>query len=120
MYRYKLSEVGIGGAKRDRTADLLHAMQALSQLSYGPNFRSAMREPRRMQTLRNDRFQDHKSWSGSSVLVVLAAAADDVRDIVPFVFVGLEEGIILCSVVCDFDLIVADVDVVARSLLPAL
>ena len=26
-----------GGAKRDRTADLLHAMQALSQLSYGPN-----------------------------------------------------------------------------------
>jgi hypothetical protein len=26
----------IGGARRDRTADLLHAMQALSQLSYGP------------------------------------------------------------------------------------
>ncbi len=25
-----------GGAMRDRTADLLHAMQALSQLSYGP------------------------------------------------------------------------------------
>ncbi len=27
-----------GGARRDRTADLLHAMQALSQLSYGPVF----------------------------------------------------------------------------------
>ena len=26
----------IGGARRDRTADLLHAMQALSQLSYSP------------------------------------------------------------------------------------
>ena len=26
----------VGGARRDRTADLLHAMQALSQLSYGP------------------------------------------------------------------------------------
>ena len=26
-----------GGAKRDRTADLLRAKQALSQLSYGPN-----------------------------------------------------------------------------------
>lgn len=26
-----------GGATRDRTADLLHAMQALSQLSYNPN-----------------------------------------------------------------------------------
>ena len=25
-----------GGARRDRTADLLHAMQALSQLSYDP------------------------------------------------------------------------------------
>ena len=27
-----------GGGKRDRTADLLHAMQALYQLSYTPNF----------------------------------------------------------------------------------
>ena len=30
------SGFGIGGDKRDRTADLLHAMQALSQLSYTP------------------------------------------------------------------------------------
>ena len=29
---------GGGGAKRDRTADLLRARQALSQLSYGPVF----------------------------------------------------------------------------------
>ena len=29
-------QLWFGGAKRDRTADLLHAMQALSQLSYGP------------------------------------------------------------------------------------
>src|SRR6202035_1989618 len=35
-----------GGARRDRTADLLHAMQALSQLSYGP-FRTAARLGRR-------------------------------------------------------------------------
>src|SRR3989338_5649942 len=28
--------VFLGGGKRDRTADLLHAMQALSQLSYTP------------------------------------------------------------------------------------
>ena len=32
----KLSETVYGGAKRDRTADLLRARQALSQLSYGP------------------------------------------------------------------------------------
>src|SRR6202035_1537822 len=35
-----------GGARRDRTADLLHAMQALSQLSYGP-LTSPMRLGRR-------------------------------------------------------------------------
>jgi hypothetical protein len=28
--------VGFGGAERDRTVDLLNAIQALSQLSYGP------------------------------------------------------------------------------------
>ncbi len=28
--------VGIGGARGNRTPDLLHAMQALSHLSYGP------------------------------------------------------------------------------------
>ena len=28
--------LNLGGDKRDRTADLLHAMQALSQLSYTP------------------------------------------------------------------------------------
>ena len=31
----------VGGGTRDRTADLLHAMQALSQLSYTPVERSA-------------------------------------------------------------------------------
>ncbi len=34
--KYHLSAYFFGGARRDRTADLLHAMQALSQLSYGP------------------------------------------------------------------------------------
>jgi hypothetical protein len=33
MFNYSLK---LGGGKRDRTADLLHAMQALSQLSYTP------------------------------------------------------------------------------------
>ena len=32
------STPGICGAKRDRTADLLNAIQALSQLSYSPTF----------------------------------------------------------------------------------
>ncbi len=33
-----------GGATRDRTADLLHAMQALSQLSYNPEIRYLLSE----------------------------------------------------------------------------
>ena len=34
---------GLGGDKRDRTADLLNAIQALSQLSYTPIFGCAVR-----------------------------------------------------------------------------
>ena len=34
-----------GGARRDRTADLLHAMQALSQLSYGPGTTATKPQP---------------------------------------------------------------------------
>jgi hypothetical protein len=33
-----LTRVRFGGAKRDRTADLLRAKQALSQLSYSPKY----------------------------------------------------------------------------------
>src|SRR5579862_1966062 len=35
-----ISQVASGGARRSRTADLLNAIQALSQLSYGPNLRT--------------------------------------------------------------------------------
>ena len=38
-------EDGVGGAKRNRTADLLHAMQALYQLSYSPFNRRAAYTP---------------------------------------------------------------------------
>ena len=34
-----------GGAMRDRTADLLRARQALSQLSYGPRINSRLNTP---------------------------------------------------------------------------
>src|SRR5438132_793805 len=38
---FALSDDGIGGAERDRTVDLLSAIQALSQLSYSPTWREA-------------------------------------------------------------------------------
>ena len=44
---YHRDKRDFGGARRDRTADLLHAMQALSQLSYSPKLRRrvTVREP---------------------------------------------------------------------------
>jgi hypothetical protein len=40
---------GVGGARRDRTDDLLLAKQALSQLSYGPGRRSRQKPEARNQ-----------------------------------------------------------------------
>src|SRR4249920_3055721 len=74
-----------GGARRDRTADLLHAMQALSQLSYGPLSRTARLGRRAGRILK------HSSGVISS-LFVAADVADDVGDVfVAFLFVG-DEG----------------------------
>ena len=39
-----MKALSFGGDKRDRTADLLHAMQALSQLSYTPKRSTALVE----------------------------------------------------------------------------
>ena len=48
---------GFGGARRDRTADLLHAMQALSQLSYSPKKARILRDaPRAVKTLSHPNF----------------------------------------------------------------
>ena len=41
-HRLPLTSGKLGGAKRDRTADLLRARQALSQLSYGPTDRRSV------------------------------------------------------------------------------
>jgi hypothetical protein len=42
-----------GGAERSRTADLLNAIQALSQLSYGPTPRRSVRAARRRRSRQN-------------------------------------------------------------------
>src|ERR1700730_13269225 len=79
-----------GGARRDRTADLLHAMQALSQLSYGP-----LPVPPRLGRRAGQQNPDHSSGSISSLLVA-ADVADDVGHVlVAFLFVGDECGIIV-------------------------
>ena len=55
---------GLGGARRDRTADLLHAMQALSQLSYSPTERATLRRVRgpRGKVARNLYLIKDRSW----------------------------------------------------------
>ena len=65
-----------GGAKRDRTADLLRARQALSQLSYGPivfakptsciNFRKTRKIPQRIITLYEKCFNTASQEFGGS------------------------------------------------------
>ena len=42
--------IGIGGAMRDRTADLLRAKQALSQLSYSPIYLIIHQKPHQQRS----------------------------------------------------------------------
>src|SRR6185437_299995 len=92
-----------GGARRDRTADLLHAMQALSQLSYGPLTLSTPWATRRQNP-------EHSSGLISSLLVA-ADVADDVGHVlVAFFLVGDEGGIVIVVVFDGF----VDLDVVFR------
>ncbi len=94
----------LGGARRDRTADLLHAMQALSQLSYGPkpcigNQRARIPErlgsepdPRRRLLTRR-----------SALLLVFDVAADNIGNVGVFFLLLLDESGIIEGFV-DLDL----------------
>src|SRR6476620_9336626 len=52
---------GVGGARRDRTDDLLLAKQALSQLSYGP-FGSKAERSQRSEARRRSALLDSAFW----------------------------------------------------------
>src|SRR5690606_23233109 len=102
-----------GGANRNRTDDLLNAIQALSQLSYGPT-RSRSRRgwdpPGTAQLLSRALFQikrqfdkiDWRLWIASGLFVL--DAADDIGDVVAFLFLVLDEDVV--------DFVVADFHVV--------
>src|SRR5690606_13047613 len=45
LHIFSCRAAALGGAKRDRTADLLRARQALSQLSYGPKTAASSNPP---------------------------------------------------------------------------
>ena len=60
----KKQELLFGGDKRDRTADLLHAMQALSQLSYTPTMYLRIRYDLKLETS-----TDQKSYLLKSYLL---------------------------------------------------
>ena len=99
-----------GGARRDRTADLLHAMQALSQLSYGPVTvghglsDQCFRKP--WATCGGD--PEHSSGSISS-LFVTSDVTDNVGDILIAFFLVGDEGRIVVVIVLDG---LVDLDVV--------
>src|SRR5436190_10949796 len=65
----------LGGARRDRTADLLHAMQALSQLSYGPLNRPRLgrRAPQILNTVQS-RAQVSSSPPTSPIMSVTSSS----------------------------------------------
>src|SRR5688572_26301191 len=71
-----------GGARRDRTVDLLHAMQALSQLSYGPCLEAAnCPEPRPYCQRRARRWPLGTSGDDRDVPVAVACAAPEGGDL---------------------------------------
>src|SRR5579872_6644117 len=93
-----------GGARRDRTADLLHAMQALSQLSYGP-----LDRPTRLGDAPG-RTVKHSSRIISSVFVT-ADVTNDVGDVLVALFLVGNEGRIIVVVVFEG---LVDLDIVFR------
>src|ERR1700712_568133 len=94
-----------GGARRDRTADLLHAMQALSQLSYGPvTCRAPQISWRAGMTL------NHSSGPISSLFVVADVTNDVGHVLVTLFFVGNEGGIVVVIVLDGL----IDLDIVFR------
>jgi hypothetical protein len=116
-----------GGAKGSRTPDLLNAIQALSQLSYGPilwhgSGRRAVRslnfaaEPLPVNPYETrgpvwpdrdpSRSFDHKRQAISSLVLVLDVAADDLRDVGIFFFLLLDEGGIVEALVVDLDILI--------------
>src|SRR6266436_4741460 len=66
-----------GGARRDRTADLLHAMQALSQLSYGPLTVPRALGDSREKTLNTVQGRSQVSSSPSSMVSSISMSSSD-------------------------------------------
>ena len=95
-----------GGARRNRTADLLNAIQALSQLSYGP-----ARLSQRLGTLAKAaksaaRVYNHVLRRFSSLFVIRDIAVDQIADIVVGFLILGEERLIFLDVVIEFDIVV--------------
>ena len=80
-----------GGARRDRTADLLHAMQALSQLSYGPDRNQGT-------AIGNQKQPEYRRLTTDfrlSFLFGFDVAANDVGDVGVLFFLLLDEGVVV-------------------------
>src|SRR6185295_8796362 len=80
----------VGGARRDRTADLVNAIHALSHLSYGPN-------PEIQPPLLGKR----RKWS--ALFFLFDRLADDVGYVGVAFFLFLDEGRIVQALVANLD-----------------
>src|SRR5436190_18272508 len=95
-----------GGARGSRTPDLLNAIQALSQLSYGPITPTRMSGTPR----RNEHHEVRRRTRLPSRLLLLFALADDVGDILVALFLLLDQRGVVEALI--------DLDIVFRALGP--
>src|SRR5690606_13499298 len=119
---------GDGGANRNRTDDLLNAIQALSQLSYGPTsgrwpapfpakVRTGLGTGSQMQAASSAALLQYQAFGSSflqpaakvrlSVLVVVVANADHVGDVVVLFLVIAKEGVVV--IVAEIDIVVTEI-----------
>ncbi len=84
----------------------MNAIQALSQLSYGPDRCPApLGEGANGICLACSRSHNQATLALKALVVVLIDVADDVRDIVPFILIVLEKRVVVV-VIRHFDVVV--------------
>ncbi|CAH1652465.1 hypothetical protein CHELA1G11_10498 [Hyphomicrobiales bacterium] len=99
---------GDGGARRNRTADLLNAIQALSQLSYGPTRLKQRVWGRPLQAANAAaRVYNHVLRRFSSLFIVGDIAIDQIADVIVGFLVLSEERLVFLDVVIEFDIVVS-------------
>src|SRR5262249_48391855 len=123
-----ISVIMSGGAKGSRTPDLLNAIQALSQLSYGPtrDAVSGRSRPKLEMNCNEPASPDQNEACGdsrlkpTSSLLLVVAVPDDVGDVLVALLLLLDEGVVVHALVFDLHVFLGALDRLALGRLLAL